>query len=327
MTNHNTLDISVVIATRDRAASLGHTLESMAAMETQGLTWEIVVIDNGSRDRTIEVLRSYMHRLPLSWLTVAEPGQNRARNTVLPSLRGKLTILTDDDVVVARDWLRQWREGVARWPQDAIFGGTITPRFPAGTPQWIASPDFPFRGQCFAAFAPQSEEGYCDRTPFGPNFAIRTDLLKRHPFREDLGPTEGAYAVGGETELTERLRSAGHRVVYLPGPWVEHVLMAKNLSLEKLQQRARNSGRGDEYRRAMRKKLGRATMVVRRRVLLPAKLAFYSLCAPLALSQRQRFRLAYKACSTRGRIDQLSLMLDPGSRPSAVASPSLAVTH
>lgn len=324
---HHALDISVVIATRDRATSLAHTLESMAAMDTAGVSWEVVVVDNGSRDRTVEVLRSFMHRLPLSWLTVTEPGQNRARNTVLPSLRGRLTVLTDDDVVVARDWLRQWHDGAARWPRESIFGGTITPRFPAGTPKWISSPDFPFRAQCFAAFAPQQDEGLCARTPFGPNFAIRTELLREHSFREDLGPTDGAYAVGGETELTERLRALGHRVVYLPGPCVEHVLMARNLSLEKLRERARNAGRGDEYRRFMRAGWGRPMLLWRRQVLLPAKLAFYGLGAVLWPSPRQRFRFEYKVCSTRGRLQQLNLMLEPASTNRAAAAPSLAAGH
>lgn len=324
---HKELDISIVIATRDRAISLAHTLESMAAMESSGIAWEVVVVDNGSHDRTPEVLRSYVNRLPLSWITVAEPGQNRARNSVLPSLQGKLTILTDDDVIVAHDWLQQWHRGAARWPQDTIFGGTIVPRFPAGTPRWISGPDFPFRAQCFAAFAPQAHEGPCERTPFGPNFAIRTDLLMQHPFREDLGPTEGAYAVGGETELTERLRGLGHRVIYLPAPQVEHVLMARNLSMDKLLQRACNGGRGDEYRRVMRRGWGHPMLQWRRSVLLPAKLAFYSLCSVLSPLPRRRFRHAYKLWSTRGRIQQLNLMLDRGSGDAPAETPSLAVGH
>lgn len=308
------LDLSVLIATRSRADSLERTLRSMEAADAGAeVRWELVIVDNGSTDRTPAMLQEWTTRLPLRVLCVPESGQNRARNRALPDLRGNVTVLTDDDVCVAPDWLRRWKEGVERWPRDGIFGGRIAPRFPDGCPAWVSGEDFPFRAACFAEFRPGQGEGPYPRTPFGPNFAVRTDLLRQHPFREDLGPAAGSYAMGGETELTLRLKALGHRVIYLPGPCVEHVLSAENLSLEKLYQRGFNAGRGDEYRRAMRGDWSRVVMWLRAQLWVPAKIATYAsmhwLGRVLGAPTERCFARLYRYHSARGRRHQLALML------------------
>ena len=308
------LDLSVLIATRSRADSLERTLRSMAtAAQGDAVTWELVVVDNGSTDRTPALLREWSARLPLRVIDEPELGQNRARNRALDGLRGRTTILTDDDVVVAADWLREWKQGVARWPDDAIFGGRIAPRFPDDCPAWVSSERFPFRAQCFAEFRPRQTEGPYPRTPFGPNFAIRTGLLRRHPFRADLGPAAGSYAMGGETELTLRLKAQGHRVIYLPGPRVEHVLESRNLTLEKLCQRGFNAGRGDEYRRAMRGNWSHRLLWWRAHLWVPAKIAAYALShrlgGALGAPAERSFGRLYRYHSARGRRHQLELML------------------
>lgn len=308
------LDLSILIATRSRADALERALHAMAAMDSAGLAWELVIVDNGSTDRTPRLLHEWLTRLPLRSLRVEQPGQNRARNIALAGLRGRFTILTDDDVCVAPDWLQQWKQGIDRWPGDAIFGGRIAPRFPADCPDWIRSERFPFRAQCFAEFRPAQAEGPCPRTPFGPNFALRSEVLKANPFRTDLGPAAGSYAMGGETELTQRLRAQGWRVIYLPGPCVEHVLDAENLGLDRLCQRGFNAGRGDEYRRAMQGRWSRATLRLRCHLLMPAKIAVYALAqrlaSALALPMERRFARLYRWHSARGRRHQLRLLLE-----------------
>lgn len=48
----NNTDISVIIATHNRAAMLRETLESMIRLDREGLSDEFVVVDNNSSDHT-----------------------------------------------------------------------------------------------------------------------------------------------------------------------------------------------------------------------------------------------------------------------------------
>ena len=52
--------ISVIVATRDRASLLEGTLEALSKQTSPGCPVEIVVVDNGSVDRTREVAEAAM---------------------------------------------------------------------------------------------------------------------------------------------------------------------------------------------------------------------------------------------------------------------------
>ena len=50
------LDISVLIATYNRAEIIRQTLESMTGLDREGISIEFVVVDNNSSDHTKEVI-------------------------------------------------------------------------------------------------------------------------------------------------------------------------------------------------------------------------------------------------------------------------------
>jgi glycosyltransferase involved in cell wall biosynthesis len=99
--------LTVFLATRNRADVLARALKAFAALESPPSGWKLVVVDNGSSDRTPAVLDEYRHRLPL--VPVHEPtlGKNAALNTGLAQLHGDLAVFTDVDVLPRPDWLVQ----------------------------------------------------------------------------------------------------------------------------------------------------------------------------------------------------------------------------
>ena len=61
-------DISVLIPTCNRAASLGITLDCLSGAACDVLKADIVVIDNGSTDRTRHTVESYNTRLDMRYV-------------------------------------------------------------------------------------------------------------------------------------------------------------------------------------------------------------------------------------------------------------------
>src|SRR6476620_3461967 len=129
------LDVSVLFTTHNRGHCVGRTLDAFATLQTPpGLTWELLVVDNGSTDATPRVLRSYVSRLPLRPIEEPQPGKSRALNRALSLARGAILVFTDDDVVPVPTWLSAMAAGVARWPEAHIFPARIVPLFPPGPP-------------------------------------------------------------------------------------------------------------------------------------------------------------------------------------------------
>lgn len=88
------MTVSVVIATKDRAELLDAALTSLRA-QAAAPPFEIVVVDNGSRDRTRAVADAHA----ASYAFVAEPNRGKARNAGVARATGDLIVFVDDDVV------------------------------------------------------------------------------------------------------------------------------------------------------------------------------------------------------------------------------------
>jgi glycosyltransferase involved in cell wall biosynthesis len=240
--------ISVLIATYNRAEVLRRTLESMCALDQTQASAEIIVADNNSTDNTKEVIESFRNHLPVKYCFERKQGKNAALNQAVELARGKLFIFTDDDVLVDPDWLVEWAEGVARWPNYDVFGGPILPNWPCALPDHIHS--IPFYEMTFCVLDPKQEEGpFVTGRPFGPNLGIRRHIFESEGFRynEKVGPSKGNYIMGSESELLKRLETAGHKAIYLPRIGVQHIIRAEQLTTKWLYARAYRYGRSLRY--------------------------------------------------------------------------------
>jgi glycosyltransferase involved in cell wall biosynthesis len=218
---------SVVVCTRDRAASLARLLDSLARCEPpRHASWQVVVVDNGSRDGTPAVLESFRERLPLVALREPQPGLSRARNAGLDAADGDYLLWTDDDVALSRGWLRAYEAAFEAHPDAAFFGGPIRPRFEGSPPRWLP-PMLPELRTAFAALEQPDPRGRLDRRsphlPYGANLVVRG--AEQRCFRFDLrrGRQPGPILFSGEeSDVLRRIARAGGTGVWVPDAEVEH---------------------------------------------------------------------------------------------------------
>ncbi|MHB1035974.1 MAG: glycosyltransferase family 2 protein [Pirellulales bacterium] len=240
----NPVDVSVLIATRDRGALLRQTLESLARQQLDGITWEVIVVDNGSSDATPSVLEEAASHLPLVSIQEPRPGKNRALNKALDVARGDLLVFTDDDVIPEPGWISELVAASKRWPDDSIFCGPIVPAFPPNTPEWISDPAFSFGIGAFGRYDPSDRETPVAQSPFGANLALRRQVFTNDRFCEHIGPSGTQYAMGSETELLARLHRRGERFIFVPPAKVQHVIEPHQVTLKWLSGRAFRAARG-----------------------------------------------------------------------------------
>ncbi|MCU1594796.1 MAG: glycosyltransferase family 2 protein [Frankiales bacterium] len=98
--------LSVVLPTYQRAELLDRCLSALARSDLD--SFEVVAVDDGSTDRTSEVLRDHAGKMPLIALTQQRnAGPAAARNRGLGAAAAPLVLFVDDDVVVTSTLLRQ----------------------------------------------------------------------------------------------------------------------------------------------------------------------------------------------------------------------------
>lgn len=217
------LRATVIICTYNRADSLKDTLRAMSRQEVPvALGWEVVVVDNNSRDHTKAVVDEYMARLPnLRYAFEPEQGLSHARNHGIAAARGDILLFTDDDVLPEPDWLRVTIDGLDRYHADAC-GGYIAPIWQTPPPAWLTERFYGF-------LAVRTERGddfvlnLDGPMPFGANMAIRQEVFRRVGcFDTSRGRKGKVLASGEDGELFERILRAGHKVMFLGNSRVHH---------------------------------------------------------------------------------------------------------
>ena len=244
------LAASVVIPTRNRADYLVVALASLARQELNA-PFEVLVVDDGSTDRTPEVVREAGVRCVL-----AEPprGLNAARNTGVRMTAAPLIAFLDDDVEVPAGWLGALVEGADRHPDADAFGGPIRARLEGRAPGSCGREDPPI-----TALDLGPEDAEADMV-WGANLTIRRSAFER------LGPFDEAVAGhGDEEDWLRALRAAGGTIVYLPAAGVDHRRAPADSGLVALSRAAYHRGRAarvTDQRRGTAPGVGREVRVL-----------------------------------------------------------------
>jgi glycosyltransferase involved in cell wall biosynthesis len=116
------MNITLVICTRNRAARLRQTLETLASGDIAAEGAELVLVDSASNDGTPGVIADFARRAPFAVrpCRVELPGVSRARNEGIRHARGDLVAFNDDDCLVDPDYFRALKNSFD--PREAQYG-------------------------------------------------------------------------------------------------------------------------------------------------------------------------------------------------------------
>ena len=205
--------ISIVIPTYDRRAILRKTLLGFASQTIPPETFEVIVVDDGSSDDTVAMVRRWSTGFRIEVIAQAHGGANAARNAGIRAARADLVLITGDDMVPGPAFLETHLKFHERHPdaRDAALGFidwspelTVTPFM-----RYIVAPE---GGQQFA-FARLGDGLATHHYFYTSNVSLKRALLAAQP---TLFDTDFTYPAYDDTELGYRLMRDGMRLHYVP---------------------------------------------------------------------------------------------------------------
>lgn len=231
------MQLSLVICTRNRASQLDESLRTLTRLRYP-VPWELVIVDNGSKDETQDVIKNYEKSFLLKSVIEPRAGLGRAHNRALGMSQGDIVAFTDDDCYPADDFLSWVVRCFTEEPRLGFIGGRVLLHDPEDyriTIQEKANRQDFRPGDFLPAGLIQ-----------GANFACRRTALESvNGFDERFGP--GALFNCEEIDVMARMLARGWHGAYDPRPLVYHHHRRKT-QLEALRLiRQYDRGRGAYY--------------------------------------------------------------------------------
>ncbi len=201
-----TPSVSVVVATRNRRALLARALAGAAAQRYRD--FEIVVVDDGSTDGTVQWLRA--ERPDVRLVQMARPGgAAAARNRGIESASGRLVAFLDDDDIWRPSYLEAQVEHLGANPAAALSYADHLEIDPAGR-----------------RYRPDIDSVLPEAGPLArllaesPIHTMSVVVVRREAF-DRLGLLDERLAIVHDLEWYTRLLAVGDSMARLPRPLVD----------------------------------------------------------------------------------------------------------
>ncbi len=243
-------DITVVIATRNRAESLRETLAHLARADRTSLHCEVVIVDNGGSDHTPVVARQFAADFPVHSLVEPRPGKGPALNRALDEAPlGAIVAVLDDDMSPHPDWWQGVRALSGRWPQHDWFTGRSYIVWPvADVPAWCRRPYFSSWAFSVMDWGPRDREVAAGRWFSGNHFWFRRRALQCGA-RFDEALNLRTHIDVSQAQFMLQLADLGFRGVLGPDAVCGHRIQPELLDSREVLRRAARTGRGFAWTR------------------------------------------------------------------------------
>lgn len=195
---------SIVIRTLNEALHLESLLQSIAGQRTEGISREIIIVDSGSTDGTLDIAERYS--CPVLHISREEFSFGRSLNIGCEAGQGEILVMVSGHCVPTDEsWLQRLCQPILENRADYSYG------------RQIGGPDSHYsEGRIFSKYYPAQsripQEGFfCNNA----NAALSRPAWMRHRFDEDLTGLE-------DMELAKRLVAAGGKIAYVAEACVHH---------------------------------------------------------------------------------------------------------
>jgi glycosyltransferase involved in cell wall biosynthesis len=206
----STVTVSIIIPAKNEERMIGRCLASLAKLDFARERFEVILVDNGSTDKTIEIAESFQDRLNLRVLQKTGVRISGLRNLGAQEARGTIVAFLDADCLARSDWLERILELA---PANGV--GVVGAHY-------LLPDDSSWVGRTWHRYQEAEKSGEVSHVPAGDLIMRREEFLRLGGFDETIQTNE-------DYELCERVRKAGMTVQAYPQIGVVHLGTAQSL--------------------------------------------------------------------------------------------------
>ena len=207
---------SVVIPTFERPDTLFRVLDELGAQESAP-SFEVIVIDDGSRDDTPRLLGAYRPPYPFRTFTQENGGPASARNRGIRAAGGEYVLFLGDDTVPERALISVHGRAHAE-PHGgpvAVLGYTTWPTERRVSPFLHHINEYGLQFGYALIDDPES-------VPFNFFYTSNISLARELLLQEGLFDTTFPHAAWEDIEISYRLMRRGMKIIYRPAAVARH---------------------------------------------------------------------------------------------------------
>ena len=215
--NKNWPFVTVAVSLYNSAERIGRTLDALLNQNYPADRYEIVTIDNASKDNTKEVVDRYVRTLGerVKYFYEATPGLAHARNRGAREAKGEIICYTDDDCIADKNWVKEIAQTVIEHDADAVQGKIIIgTKIPEDMiyPKWFIEERF-----AHVDYGDHLKQIY-ENDLVGANMSFRREVFEKYGYF-DSNPL---YDMCQDTEFSMRITKNGIKKFYNPKAVIYH---------------------------------------------------------------------------------------------------------
>lgn len=252
------INFTVAIPTYNGANRLPELLSRLGnQINTENISWEIIVVDNNSTDNTAEVVKNYQANwkfpYPLKYYFEPKQGAAFARQLAIKESQGEFIGFLDDDNYPAPNWVEAAYTFSKNNPKAGAFGSQIHGDFEVQPPENF------HKIACFLAITERGSQPFL----YKPSMKLLPPsaglVVRRQAWLENVpetpflsGRTTKSMLTSEDMEIGMHIQNAGWEIWYNPEMHIYHKIPKARLEKEYLISLVRGIGLGRHHIRMLR---------------------------------------------------------------------------
>ena len=237
--------VSIIIPVKNFERTIEKTFEYLLNVDYPRDSWEWIIADGGSTDKTIEIIKQWQKQYPFIKLVEIPncPSPGFARNKALEVVRGEFLFFTDADCAPCREWINEMLKHFKNDPQIAAVGGEVF-TLKVDPQNLVEAWCQHFRFNMVSPRYGFIKEGYFPDFPKDPRpsdvaghkayFFGTCNVAYRRSAMQGEGAKFWERPTGEDMNLSYEHRSKGRKFYFAPKAKVDHMHRADLKSLRKV---------------------------------------------------------------------------------------------